>query len=80
MKQTLCIVTATMMLLPQAQALFGHVAQERNQRIEAQHQLEQQKLTTNKLYIAVSVLSAGVVISLLIGTAVGSKGRRDHEK
>ena len=82
MKPILCIVAATLMLfvtLPDAQALFGHVAAERERRIDAQQQLQQQQQTTAHLYIAVSVLSAGVVISLVIGTAVGSKSRRDRE-
>lgn len=79
-KTTLCIITAMMLFTaPQAQALFGHVAAEKDRREHAEQQLTEQHLTNQRLFIAISVLTAGVVIALIIGTAIGSKTRRDHE-
>ncbi len=64
---------------PKAQALFGHVAAEKNRREHAEQQVAQQQQTNGRLYVAVGVLSAGVTVALLVGTAVGSKAREDHE-
>ena len=81
MKPFLCVVVITAMLFitPKAQALFGHVAAERDRREHAEQQLNEQQLTNQHLFIAISVLSASVIVALIIGTAIGSKTRRDHE-
>ena len=70
---TLCVIT------PRAHALFGHVAQERERRIETEQKLDQQLHDNGTLHIVISILSAGVMVALVIGTAVGSKTRRDHQ-
>ena len=64
---------------PKAEALFGHVAAERDRRVEAEQHLNQQQQSNERLHIVISVLSAGVVVALIIGAAAGSKTRRDHE-
>ena len=81
MKPLICIVAAVTMLFftPHAQALFGHVAVERERRIEAQQQLDHQRQVNGRLYVATCILSVGIVVALLIGTAVGSKGRGNNE-
>ena len=82
------MTAATMLLLmlrPDAEALFGHVAAEKDRRIETEQQLTKQEQangqlihTNEHLHVVISVLSAGAVIMLIAGTAVGSKTRRDH--
>lgn len=62
-----------------AKAMFGHVAAERERRIETQQQLTTQETANEHLHVAISVLSAGAVIMLITGAAVGSKTRRDHD-
>ena len=64
---------------PQAHALFGHVAQEKARRIQVEQKLDQQEHDNNHLHVVISILSAGVVVALIIGAAVGSKTRRDCE-
>ena len=64
---------------PIAYALFGHVAAERDRRMEAEQHLNQEQQTNGHLYIVISVLSAGVVVALIIGAAAGSKTWRDNE-
>ncbi len=70
---------------PEAHALLGHVAQEKErrqqaeQRIVQEQQINGQLLHTNQtLYVTISILSAGVVTALIVGTAIGSKAKRDH--
>ena len=74
---------------PEAHALFGHTAQERQRRIateqhlsqEQQHLDAQQHLTIEQQQRAsrwqaiASVLGLVAVITLIIGTAIGSRGR-----
>lgn len=60
--------------------MFGHVAQERERRQFAEQKLYEEQHTNGRLYIAVSILSASVVIALLVGSSMGSKTRRDDEK
>ena len=64
---------------PRAYALFGHVAAERERRVEAEQHLNQQQQSNEHLHIVISVLAPGVVVALIIGAAAGSKTRRDHE-
>ena len=80
-KLFLCVVAVAVMLstTPKALALFGHVAAEKDRREHAEQQLTQQQVTNQHLFIVISVLSAGVVVALIIGAAVGSKTRRDHD-
>ena len=86
MKPFLRVILVGMMLLfPQtkSQALFGHVAVERNRREQAEqqliHELQHDAELFQHLYTVISALSAGVVVSLVIGAAIGSKTRREHE-
>ena len=83
MKHLILIFLAVLMFIiatPRAQALFGHVAAEKDRREHAEQQLNEQQLTNQHLFIVISVLSAGVVIALVIGTAIGSKTRRDSQR
>ncbi len=73
------VVLTFLVYTPEALALFGHVAQERTRRIETEQKLDEQQHTNGTLHIVISVLSAGVVISLVAGAAIGSKTRKDHE-
>lgn len=79
-----CIVNT-----PEAHALFGHTAEERQRRIATEQQLsqEQQRLDVqqhltveqqqraSRWQTATSVLGVVAVIALIIGTAIGSRGR-----
>ena len=74
---------------PEAHALFGHTAQERQRRIATEQQLsqEQQRLDAqqhltveqqqraSRWQTTASVLGIAAVITLITGTAIGSKGR-----
>lgn len=85
------LVLASIAATPEANALFGHVAAEKDRREHAEQQLVQQHQLTaeqqrangqlidknQRLHTAVSILSAGVAVALIIGAAVGSKTRRD---
>jgi Ca2+/H+ antiporter len=63
----------------QAHAMFGHVTQEKERRQYAEQKLEQQEVSNIRLHITIAILSAATVTALVIGAAVGSKTRRDHE-
>ena len=80
MKQFILFIIAVLvlgMVTPKAQALFGHVAAEKERRQHAEQQFAQEQLTNARLYVAVGILSAGITVALVIGAAVGSKTRRD---
>ena len=69
---------------PRAQALFGHVAAEKDRREHAEQQVTQEQQTNGQLIqrndhlqTTIHVLAAGVTLALVIGAAVGSKTRRD---
>ena len=86
MKTILCVVLAALLLTPHAKALFGHVAAEKErrqdaeQRIVHEQQVNAQLIHSNEhLHVIISVLSAGAVVMLITGTAVGSKTRKDRE-
>ena len=75
----------TVMLRPDAKALFGHVAAEKERRIETEQQLSQEQQrngllihSNEHLHVVTSVLSAGAVGALIVGAAVGSKTRKDR--
>ena len=72
-------VLTFIVVAPQAAALFGHVAAERDRRQQAEQQVTQEQRTNGRLYVAVSILSVGVVVALVIGAAVGSKAKEHHE-
>ncbi len=74
---TLTVLTFLIVFTPRAQALFGHVAAEKERRLDAEQHLTQQEQSNAHLHIVISVLSAGVTVALVIGAAVGSKTRRD---
>jgi hypothetical protein len=86
------IITAMMLLsTPKAQALFGHVAEERQRRIAVEHALqEQERLTLEQQHLTIEqehlntrwqsisfITGIGCVVMLIIGTAIGSKTRKD---
>ena len=62
---------------PRAHALFGHVAAEKERRIDAEQKLTTQEQHNDRLQMTIHVLAAGVTVALIIGAAVGSKTRRD---
>jgi hypothetical protein len=71
---------------PEAHALFGHVAAERNRREHAEQQvaiaqqshIEQQRLV-NRWQTTAFILGISSVVMLIAGAAIGSKGRRDAQ-
>ena len=78
--------TLLFVLSPHAKALFGHTAAEKERRIETEQQLTRQEDANRQLihsnehlHVVISVLSAGAVVMLITGAAIGSKTRRDHE-
>lgn len=75
---TLAVLTF-LVVTPNAIALFGHVAAERDRRQHAEQQVVQEQQTNGHLYVALSVLSAGIVVALVVGAAVGSKAKEHHE-
>jgi lipid-binding SYLF domain-containing protein len=84
MKHFILIALTFIVTASQAHALFGRTAseKERRQAVE-QHLVQEQQAngqlihTNQHLQVVIHVLSAGVVISLMFGAAVGSKTRRD---
>lgn len=44
---------------------------------ELQQQLQQQQHTNSGLEVVILVLSVGCVVVLVLGTAIGSRGRKD---
>ena len=73
------------MLTPHAKALFGHTTAEKERRQDAEQRVVQEQQrnrqlihSNEQLHIVISVLSAGAVVMLIAGAAVGSKTRRDH--
>ena len=73
------VVFTSIVTTPQAHAMFGHVAAEKQRRIEVEQQLGQQ-LTLEKqaagYWQPVSfILGVGCVVTLVAGAAIGSKGR-----
>ena len=76
-----------LMLTPHAEALFGHVAVEKERRLDAEQRVVQEQqhngqlIQTNQgLHTTISILSAGITVALVIGAAVGSKARRDAKQ
>jgi hypothetical protein len=53
---------------------------ERDRRIAAEQQLEQQRQANGGLVIAAGIMAVGAVTLFIIGTALGSKARRDANK
>ena len=85
MKTIFCVVLAALLFTPHAKALFGHTAAEKDRRIETEQQLARQEdangqvIQSNEhLHVVISVLSAGAVVMLITGAAIGSKTRKDH--
>jgi hypothetical protein len=77
-------VLAFIAATPRAQALFGHVAAEKERRQAAEAHLVQEQQTNGqlidknqRLHAVISILSGGVAVALIIGAAAGSKTRRD---
>ena len=73
------------MLTPHAKALFGHTAAEKERRQDAEQRIVQEQqangqlvLSNERLHVVISVLSAGAVVMLIVGAAVGSKTKKDH--
>ncbi len=86
MKTIFCVVLAALLLSPDAKALFGHTAVEKERRLYTEQQLARQEQNNGQLiqnnqqlHIVISILSASGVLMLIVGTAIGSKTRRDHE-
>jgi lipid-binding SYLF domain-containing protein len=92
MKHLIVLAALTFIVAaPEAHALFGRTAAERERRIETEQKLVQQQQATIEqqrangqlvhtnqgLHGVIHVLSAGVVIALIIGAAIGSKTKRD---
>lgn len=92
MKTLIVLMVLTFIVnTPEAHALFGHTAEERQRRIATEQQLsqEQQKLAAqqhltveqqqraSRWQTAAFILAVAAVITLIIGTAIGSKGRSD---
>ena len=87
---TSVVFMATMLFTtPKAHAMFGHTAEERQRRITTEQQLskEQQRLDaqqhlttqqqrlTSRWQTTAFVLGVSTVVTLIIGTAIGSRGR-----
>jgi hypothetical protein len=83
----ICLLVLTFIVnTPEAYALFGHVAAERNRREHAEQQvaisqqsiIEQQRLIS-RWQTTAFILGISSVVLLVAGAAIGSKTRRDHE-
>jgi hypothetical protein len=77
------VVLASIATTPKAQAMFGHVAAEKQRRISVEQQLGQlgqqlslEKQTTDKWQGVSFTLGIGCVVTLVVGTAIGSNGRK----
>ena len=80
-------VLVVLIATPRAQALFGHVRAETERRQDAEQRVVQEQQTNEqlahrneRLHVTISILSAGVVTTLLVGAAVGSKARKDAQQ
>ena len=87
---TVLVVLTCIVNTPQTYALFGHTAVERQRRIATEQQLSQehhrldaqQRLTfeqqqkASRWQITAFILGIATVLMLMIGTAIGSRGRR----
>ena len=86
-----CMAMMFLINSPNAHSMFGHTAEERQRRIAAEQQLsqeqqrldDQQHLTVeqqqraSRWQTAACILGIVAVITLIAGTAIGSKGRHD---
>ena len=87
--KTFLIILAVLTFIvctPEAHALFGHVraekkrCQEAERRVVQEEQNNGQLISSNQhLHVVITVLSTGVVTALVVGVAVGSNTRRDHD-
>ena len=85
MKTLFFVVLVALLLRSDAKALFGHTAAERDRRVKTEQQLVQEQQRTGllirrneHLHVIISILSAGAVVMLITGTAIGSHTRRNH--
>ena len=84
MKTLFCVVLIALLLRPDAKALFGHTAAEKERRIETEQQLARQEqangqlIHSNERFTSSSAFCPLVLWSCSSGAAIGSKTRRDH--
>jgi lipid-binding SYLF domain-containing protein len=84
MKHFILVALTFIVTAPEAHALFGRTAAEKERRQAVEQHLVQEQQTNGQLIhanqglqVVIHVLSAGVMISLMIGAAVGSKTRKE---
>ena len=82
----LVVLTFLIVFTPEAHALFGHVQVEKERRQEAEQRVVQEQhsngdlISSNQcLHVVITVLSTGVITALIVGAAIGSKTRKDHD-
>ena len=85
MKRLLCTLLAGLMLGNTTQAGWFNNSSDNERRTEQraaqlENQLHQQQETTSTWRLAAFTLALGCVIVLIIGTAIGAKGRRDAQR
>ena len=82
MKQFILIIVAVLTIATATNAgWFGKDPKPDEQRIaDLEHRLQQQQETTNTWRTAAFSLGVVCVVVLIIGTAIGSKGKRDAQR
>lgn len=78
MKKIIIVILGAVALCtstPGANAWFGDA--EKQRRIEVEQKLAQQERLTNQWQITAFMLGVGCVVVLVVGAAIGSKGRKD---
>jgi hypothetical protein len=82
LKQVILIIlfVAFIATTPNASALFGHTEAERQRRVEEEQQLgaslTQQSQATSRWQGIAFILGVGCVVTLVVGAAIGSNGRK----
>ena len=82
MKQFILIIlfVAFIANTPNASALFGHTEAERQRRLDEEQQLganlNEQSQATSRWQGIAFVLGVGCVVTLVVGAAIGSNGRK----
>ena len=75
-KSILLLIVLTINSTNISQAAFGRIAAEKELRTATEKKLAHEQSTNTKLLAATSILGVGCMAMLLVGAAIGAKGRK----